>query len=127
MKTEWHGDRIKNQCNTNIEQVALKVGFAVEAEAKEIITVKVYNRPQRGRYKRTGLARASIQTELKKSQRAVYVGADKASFIKKANEINIDIGSGVFYLPYLEHGTRFSPPIGMLRGGLDRVRRKLGR
>ena len=123
MRTQVNTGIVKQHIISGGEQLGLKMGYAVEAEAKEIITTKIYNRPQRGNYKRTGLARSSIQTELRRDNKSVLIGSDAAAFAKKRSEMaSVATGSNVFYLPYLEYGTRFMPPVGMLRGGLDKVK-----
>lgn len=141
MRTQLSIDTFKVKVLKGGEKYAFRLGAFVEAEAKDIITLKIYNRPQRGRYIRTGLARASIQTELKRSEKAVYVGADEKSFKKTAKQLGVDTGGLTFYLPYLEFGVDPKahtskkgktythpgmPAVGMLRGGLDKLRQRLG-
>lgn len=140
LRTVWNGGIIQHKITEGGEKVALKMGYKVEGYAKDIITTKVYNRPQQGNYKRTGLARASILTELRRDKKTVFAGSDAEAFAKGAmSEFSrvyhmkrksqkklaqlaaVATGSSVFYLPYLEFGTRKMPPVGMLRGALDMV------
>ncbi len=127
--TTWHGQSFKHLVHGNAKETIKRLGFTVEKLAKENITVSIYNRPQRGNYKRTGAARASIHTEFRENEVAAYVGSDKES-LDNARLVSGTTGSTVFYFKYLEDGFhtrngRFIAGHHMLLRALDSLKRGL--
>ena len=107
----------------------LAIGHEVEERAKEIIQWEVYADPETT-YRRTGLAKASIQTVDKTDY--VLIGANMDRWIKKAIELDVEIGGLTFYLPYIEKGHimrngEFFPARPFLQPALDWARQKWGR
>ncbi len=129
VESQWHGQSFKHLCHGNAKDIIKRLGFTVEKLAKENITVSIYNRPQRGSYKRTGAARASIHTEFKENEVAAYVGSDTES-LNEARLKSGTVGSKVFYFRFLEDGYhtrngRFIPGHHMLKRALDSLKRGL--
>lgn len=99
---KWHGEQAKQKIRSEARKEMLRRGYWVEARAKENISRIVYETPESPNYLRTGLAWASIHTVERNND--VLVGADANSFKNDADRLGVDIGSGVFYLPYIEKG-----------------------
>ncbi len=150
--TTWHGNDFKRLVHGNAKETIKRLGFTIERMAKENITVSIYNRRQRGNYKRTGAARASIHTEFREHEVAAYVGSDEASLRESAmtrysqvshfkrqgkgtqrmlrSLASTSVGSTVFYFKYLEDGFhtrngRFIAGHHMLLRALDSLKRGL--
>lgn len=127
MQSKWYGEQRKQEIHDDMRKKLLAIGREVEKEAKEIITEKVYDQPESpSGYRRTGLARSSIQT-IERSD-GVYVGSDIDKFKAGASET----GGVTFYLPYIEFGHvlrngNYYPARPFLRPALDKVRHKVGK
>lgn len=129
VESKWNGYDFKQHCHGNAKQIILKLAYMLERIAKENITESIYNRPQRGSYKRTGAARASIQTEYNEREVAAYIGSDSKS-LNNARLAEGATGSRVFYFKFLEDGFhtrngRFIPGHHMLKRALDTIKRGL--
>lgn len=125
----WHGKSFKHHLRGNAKDVIQRLGSEIEKLAKLNITQSIYDRPQRGRYVRTGAARASIHTEYLASEIACLIGSDTASLAAKRLGAGAT-GSRVFYFRWLEDGYharngRFIPGHHMLKRALDTVKRGL--
>jgi hypothetical protein len=125
----WHGANFKALCHGTGKEIILRLAHQIERLGKENITESVYNRPRRGRYKRTGAARASIHTEYLESEIAALIGSDSES-LTEAREKRTKTGSRVFYFKFLEDGFhtrngRFIAGHHMLKRALDTVRQGL--
>ena len=152
IESRWEGYNFKKHCHGNAKTIILKLAYMLERIAKENITISIYNRPQRGTYKRTGAARSSIQTEY--NERGVYalIGSDENSLRQAAmtrysqvshfkrqskgtqrqlrSLASTATGSTVFYFGWLEDGfhTRkgeFIEGHHMLKRALDTIKRGL--
>ena len=122
----WHGESFKRHCHGNEKEVLLKIGYEIERQGKLNITESIYDRPQRGSYKRTGAARASIHTIFEASEMACYIGSDTES-LNKARVAASSTGSNIFYFRWLEDGFhtrkgRFISGHHMLKRALDSVK-----
>lgn len=149
VEAKYYGDNFKRHIHGSAKDSIKRLGYEVERLAKLNITESVYNRPQRGRYIRTGAARASIHTIYLESEIACLVGSDEESLRKTAMTRYSEIshfkrqgkttqrklsqlastatGGTVFYFGWLEDGfhTRkgeFIEGHHMLKNALDRVK-----
>ncbi len=102
IETKWHGAQFKRAINTDAKNFLLKVGFQIEKQTK-LNMASIYDRPQRGSYKRTGAARASVHTIFLENEIACLIGSDSES-LNKARVAAGATGSNVFYFRYLEDG-----------------------
>ncbi len=130
IESKWHGADFKKLCHGNAKDIIKRLGFTIERLAKENITVSIYNRPQRGSYKRTGAARASIHTEFRENEVAAYIGSDTESLQAARSLLSTSVGSTVFYFKWLEDGFhtrngRFIAGHHMLKRALDTLKRGL--
>jgi len=126
VEAKFYGDNFKRHIRGSAKESIQRLGFEVERLAKLNITESIYNRPQRGRYVRTGAARASIHTIYLESEIACLVGSDSES-LNKARLSATKTGGTVFYFGWLEDGFhtrngRFVPGGHFLKNALDRVK-----
>lgn len=125
----WNGQSFKNHCHGSAKDIIQRLGYEIEKLAKLNITQSIYDRPQRGSYRRTGAARASIHTEYLESEIACLIGSDTESLNVKRTEAGAT-GSRVFYFKWLEDGFhtrkgRFIAGHHMLKRALDTVKKGL--
>lgn len=127
-----YNSQVERKINDNVHKYLLQCGAFVEREAKINMDVlydlnhpysyRGFDDPSIKAEQRSGLARASIHVEDRVADTgSVLVGADEKTFATKASEMGVNTGSVVFYLGILEAGTRYIPPIGMLRNALDKL------
>lgn len=126
MESKWHGQSFKHHLHGNAKDIIQRLGYEIEKLGKENITESVYNRPQRGRYVRTGAARASIHTEYLEREVACLIGSDTESLDKARIKVTAT-GSKVFYFKFLEDGFhtrdgRFIQGYHMMKRALDTVK-----
>jgi hypothetical protein len=131
-KSKVYTQQAKKTIHTEAHKRVLAIGNKVEERAKENIQSAVYSTPEPDNYRRTGLAKASIQTVDKGNY--VLVGANEPSFKEDASKLGVDVevGGVTFYLPYIEKGHimrngEFYPARPFLVPALDWARQKWGR
>ncbi len=127
VESKWHGADFKKLCHGNAKQIILRLAVTVEKLTK-LNMASIYDRPQRGNYKRTGAARASVHWEYKEHEVAVYIGSDIESLNKARRAAGA--GSSIFYFIFLEKGYhtrkgRFIQGHWMLTKALDTLKRGL--
>ncbi|MFA6271347.1 MAG: hypothetical protein WC657_09175 [Candidatus Paceibacterota bacterium] len=123
----WHGESFKRHVHNNAENFLKDIGFQIERRTKENMA-SIYDRPQRGRYVRTGAARASVHSIFEASEMAVYIGSNQEELNNERIKAGFT-GSGVFYFIWLEEGFtsragRFIAGHHMLKNALDVVKAK---
>jgi len=123
----WHGASFKRHIHSNAESFLRDIGFQIERRTKENMS-SIYDRPQRGRYVRTGAARASVHSIFESSEIAIYIGSNQDELNKERIKAGAT-GAGVFYFIWLEEGFtsragRFITGHHMLKNALDTVKAK---
>jgi HK97 gp10 family phage protein len=105
---QWHGNEVKVAGKRVINKSVFEVGLVVEGQAKALCAVD------------TGRLRASITTASSGKQSEVEPKATNADKINKPTDnMEVLVGTAVFYGPYVEFGTIRSSAQPFLRPALD--------
>lgn len=125
-QTKWNGGGVIETIEVNAHKIALSKGYRINELAKMNMDPlytsnnrwsKIH--PDLKHEGRSGLARASIHVEDKRSEHRVMIGSDSETMKKGIGSIT---GSNTYYFGYLEFGTWAIPALGALRKAFDEVR-----